>query len=209
MTEKSPAIKAAHAVSDIFSPIAVPIFAMAVALWLTPLSMLPVWNRVSALLGVTFITAVIPLSFIYTMIKLGKVSDMSISNPKQRTAPYCVAVLCYLGAVLFLHTLKAPLWLLVFFGGATLVSLLSMLITKYWKISAHAGGVAGVAALIFWLAYRGFLVSAPLLWVCGAIQLCGIMCWARLVLQRHTLGQVAAGTAMSFGLELGLLLIFC
>ena len=151
----------ANIVSDVFSPLLMPTYAMIAAMWLTPLCLLPVGNRVSATAGIAFITCIIPLVFIFTMIRLGRVTDVSISDPRQRRAPYIVALLCYIGAAVFLASLKAPLWLVVFYGAGAIVLLLNLFITAKSKISAHTSAVGGTCALIFWLTLRGYLLFSP------------------------------------------------
>lgn len=200
------AATAAHIVSDVFSPILMPTFAMASALWLTMMRYLPVGVRLWALFGVFAITAVVPFVFILILIKRGKVSDTSISDRSQRTAPYCASIICYLGAAFYLMALKAPMWLPGFFFGAATVSLLSLIITHWWKISAHVGAAGGVAAVIYWLAYRGMIIE-PMLWVSVTILLVGVIAWARLYLDRHTPAQVLAGALMAFGVEYAVMCI--
>lgn len=203
-TENRYVTKAAHIISDVFSPIMMPTYAMAVALWLTIMVYLPLPARLKALFGVFAITAVIPFLFIVIMIRLGKISDASISDRSQRPAPYCVSIVCYIGAALMLISMRAPVWLSTFYFGAAAVSLLSLIITRWWKISAHAGAVGGVAGGMYWLACRGLLMN-PVLWLCIVIALTGLLCWSRLYLGRHTVMQVIAGAVMAFLVEYGML----
>lgn len=203
-TENRYVTKAAHIISDVFSPIMMPTYAMAVALWLTIMVYLPLPARLKALFGVFAITAVIPFLFIVIMIRLGKINDASISDRSQRPAPYSVAIVCYVGAALMLISMRAPLWLTTFYFGAAVVSLLSLIITRWWKISAHAGAVGGVAGGMYWLACHGLLMN-PVLWLCIVIALTGLLCWSRLYLGRHTVLQVIAGAVMAFLVEYGML----
>lgn len=196
----------AHIISDVFSPILMPSIAMAAALWLTMMRYLPLSIRLWALAGVFAITAVVPFAFILLLIKLGKVSDASISDRSQRTAPYCASIVCYLGAAFFLYALHAPLWLALFYIGAAIVSGLSLFITRWWKISAHAGAAGGVAGVIYWLAYHGLILD-PMVCVSVAFALLGALAWSRLYLNRHTPLQVLAGAALAFAVEYGLLSI--
>lgn len=196
---------AAHIISDLFSPLLAPTYAMIVAMWLTRMHFLPLSIRLWSTLGVTAITALVPVTFIAILIKRGKVSDTSISNPAQRTAPYCAAIICYILAGAYMFALSAPLWLIAFFAGAALVSLISLIITHWWKISAHTGGVAGLAAVVYWLGLNGYLESSPLGWISASLALVGIMAWARLYLNHHTLMQTAAGAALSFGTVYGMM----
>lgn len=196
----------AHVVSDVFSPILMPTFGMAAALWLTVLHYLPLSVRLWALLGVFGLTAVLPFLFILIMIKRGRISDVSISDRAQRPAPYCVSIACYLGAGFYLMMLHAPAWLPGFFFGAAAVSLISLFVTHWWKISAHVGAAGGFAGIIYWLAYRGMIME-PMLWVSVAFILCGVLAWSRLYLGRHTPLQVLAGAVMAFCVEYAVLCI--
>lgn len=212
MTEKkhkTPGRLTAHIISDLFSPLLAPTYGMAVAMWLTRLHYLPLGVRLWATLGVTFITAIIPVTAIALLIRAGKVSDTSISDPRQRTVPYLVSILCYIGAAVYINALKAPSWLVVFFVGAAVVSTLSMLINRKWKISAHTGGTGGLAAIIFWLALNGYIEYSPLAWVSAGFALVGIMAWSRLYLEHHTLMQVFAGATLAFAVEYGLIALLC
>lgn len=186
-----------HILSDIFSPLLVPSYATAIALWFTMLRYLPLGVKLWALGGVFIITAIAPALVIIALYRTGKVSDMSISDKSQRTIPYCTSMLCYLGAGYFMHSMQAPSWLVAFFYGAAAVSVLSLIITRLWKISAHAGGVGGMAAACYWLALHG-LLAAPMLWVSITIAIVGAVSWARLYLNHHTPLQVLAGASMSF-----------
>ena len=148
---------AASAISDVFSPLLMATYAMAVALWLTPMAYLPLGVRAWSTVGVFFITAVIPASTVFVLMKMGRVSDASISDRRERPLPFIVAVLCYCGAWLYLSALNAPRWMLCFMAAAAAVALMELLISFFWKISAHTGAAAGLAALVFWLASRGAL----------------------------------------------------
>ncbi len=199
VTDKK-ALAAAHVVSDLFSPLLAPSYAMILALWFTLLRYLPLGVKLMALGGVAFITAVVPALTIFILYRMGRVSDMSISDRSQRTVPYCVSIVCYIGAGIFLSSMQAPPWLDAFFYGAAAVSVISLLITRWWKISAHAGGMGGLAAVCYWLGLHS-LVAMPMVWLTIAVALAGVMAWARLYLRHHTPLQVLAGAVLSFVTE--------
>lgn len=191
---------AAHIISDLFSPLLAPSYALILALWFTLLRYLPLGVKLMALGGVFFITAVIPALVIFVLYRMGRVSDMSISDKSQRTMPYSVSIACYIGAGLFLSSMQAPAWLDAFFYGAAVVSLLSLIITHWWKISAHTGGMGDLAAVCYWLAFHN-VIALPMIWVSIAFALVGAMGWARLYLRHHTPLQVFAGATMAFLIE--------
>ena len=197
-TNNSPLTITAHIISDVFAPLLVPTYAMLVAMFMTRLAILPVGPRLWAIAGVFVITAVIPFVLIWSLIRMGKVSDTSISDRSQRTIPYIASVLCYAGAAVYLICLKAPAWLWAFFIGASVMSIISLVITRWWKISAHTGAVGGLCGGIFFLAWKHMLLYIPLFWVCASMVLVCLMAWARLYLNRHTPLQTLAGAVAGF-----------
>lgn len=183
----------------------VPSYALIAALTLTPMCLLPSSPKVWATSGVVFITAVIPMLFILILMKLGKVSDTAITDRKERTLPFAAVILCYIGATFFLRYLRAPYWIQYFYLGAALVSAISLLITHWWKISAHTGALGGLAGIIFWMARRGLIVYSPLEWVSAVFLILGLLAWARLYLDKHTVLQTLAGAVLGFATELTIL----
>lgn len=192
----------AHIISDTFSPILMPTFAMAVALWLTVMRYIPLSTRLWSLLGVFAISAVVPFLTIFALIKAGRVSDVSISDRSQRFWPYLTSIVCYIGAGLYLGALHAPKWMPAFFYGAACVSVIATVITMAfrWKVSAHVAAVSGVVGAIYWLAYNGLLL-APVFWLSVFIIIAGLVAWSRLYLDRHTPMQVLAGAILGFVAE--------
>ncbi len=198
-------LRAAHIISDVLSPMLVPTVGMVLAMTLTGLVVLPVSTRLGSTLGVFFITCLLPMLYIFILMKTGKVSDVSISNPRERTLPFIGTIICYLGAAFYVLTLHAPVWLMVFFIGAALTAAIAMAITHWWKISAHTSGLGGLVGIICWLAWKGMFVVSPMTVVSVAIILLGCMASARLILGHHTLGQTAAGAFLGVAVEFGLL----
>ena len=199
---RSAASVTAHVLSDVFSPMLVPTYALVAALTLTPMALLPTSPKVWAILGVLFITCVLPMLFILTLMRMGKVSDTAITDRRERTAPYCATIVCYVGAALFVRYMHAPYWIQNFYLGAALVAVISLVITHWWKISAHTGALSGLGAIIFWMAGRGLIMAGGLWWLCAAVAVLGGVAWARLYLEKHTVLQTLAGAALGFGTEL-------
>lgn len=202
MTERNktakPIEKVAQILSDIFSPIMIPTYMMAIAMWMTPLIALPERPRFVALGVIALLTAFSPTAAIFTLIKMGKAHDVSLSDRRERTTPYIITIICYLLAMVYLRIAHAPIWLADFYLGAAVTSFIATLITFRWKISAHTSAVGGFCAAILWLALHRLLLVGPLLWVSGAFLLVGLIGTSRLILSRHTLSQVAAGFLLGF-----------
>ena len=105
------------------------------------------------------------------------------------------AILCYVAAYFYLNHIHAPQWFSAFMAGGALACAVSFVVNLKWKISAHMAGVSGIVALLFELHSPASRLEAFdlswILWV--SILLAGMLGSSRMVLGRHTLGQVLAG----------------
>lgn len=199
MKPHRPINRLATLASSVFTPLLMPTYAMVVALWLTPMRILPWATRAWCTLGIFFITALIPAAIIIILIRTGRASDADLTNRKQRPLPFALVLLCYLAGGWYLYALSAPRWLVLFAVVAAIVVVVEMFISYVWKISAHLGAAGAMVGFTTWLALNNALIGDPLWTVSGAILVAGILGWARLVLRRHTLMQLFAGAALGFG----------
>ena len=188
----------AQLLSDFFSPLLIPTYATALAMWVTPLRSVPESNRLIVTILVGVITGLIPLLAIAVLIRTGKVSDRALSRRDQRAMPMVIGVACYFGAALFVGSLGAPLWLRMFFWGAGVATIIAMLITCKWKISAHTTAIGGLVGMMMWFATSGLADVNVMIMLSVGIVLAGAMASARLALNRHTLAQTLAGLALGF-----------
>lgn len=191
-------VKIAHFFSCILSPILMPTYAAFLCLWVTALSVLPLSLRWTVVGTVFLITCVVPALAIMLMYWMGIVSAPALNNRTERYIPYVITMLCYFGAAFYLHSIHAPMWMTMFMVGGGIVALLSCIVNIWWKISAHAAAMGGLTALTFRIAYDGVYVHPIMPWVLCAVVLCGVLGTSRIVLERHTFGQVMAGTANGF-----------
>lgn len=197
----------AKIVSDFFSPLLVPTYAMAVAMWLTPLRVLPERSRLISTAIVAFLTAVLPALAIMALIRAGRVSDAAISDRRERFIPFSISALCFLFAAWILHRMGAPAWLSMFYVAAAAVAAVELVVSIAWKISAHAGAMGGLAGMFLWFTVSGVpdlgaLASLSVAIICG-----GLVCSSRLALHRHTFLQVVAGFILGLGGAFGMMWI--
>lgn len=194
----------AQLVSDVFSPLVIPTFAMAVALWCTGMRTLPADNRLMATLAVALITGLLPFAVIAMLRRTGRVSDNAISTRGERLLPMAVAAVCYFGAWLQMRAFGAPDWLCRFFLGGMAAIVIAMAITRFWKISAHATAAGGFLGMTAWCVASG-LADINAMSVLSVVTLvAGLVGTARLMLGRHDLWQVIAGLALGFGCVAGI-----
>lgn len=149
------------------------------------------WALMSALIGV-----VGPTAFILHEFRRGRLSDLHMNVRSERVRPLAVAVTMNGLAVAALWAGQAP-WLLTTLAAVQLAqTVLLFAVTLQWKISAHCVGLTGLAVLCWWLFGTA---AAPV------IVLVPVMAWARVVLDRHTVAQTAAGTLTGVALWLPVL----
>lgn len=186
-------------VTDIFSPIAVPAYATALALWCGPeLHAVPLTNRLLVTFIVFIIAGLAPLLAIGLLIKLGMVSDRAVSRRDQRAVPMSIAAACYVGAEIFMAGIHAPMWLRMFFWGAAAATLIEVFISQAWKISAHTTALGGLSAMALYLAVHGTPDVSSVIIFSITLLIGGLVATTRLLLNRHTPAQVVAGFALGF-----------
>lgn len=190
--------KLSQILSSIFSPLLVPTYGMALAGFLTILHLLPnqlIWTAI----GITFvITCLIPASAIIAMYRSGHIKDPGLNERTERTLPYVINVLCYIGCGFFLYKANAPLWLPMFFAGAALACAINAVVNRWWKISAHAVAMGGLVALLFRIVASHYALYNMNVWLSAGIIVAGLVMTARIYLGRHTLWQVILGFANGF-----------
>ncbi len=122
--------------------------------------------------------------------KTGRISDWGMSKREERYTLSIVGLFSFLVVyVLLLPIRTTPLGMvaeLLAVGGT-----LFALITRFWKISAHAA-----AAELFFL-FAADYFNFPWFWSIIAIVL---ICWSRWYRKRHTLWQLIGGIILSWGI---------
>lgn len=184
--------------SYIFSPLLVPTYGMILASFLSVLSVLSA-RVLCTTVAITFvITCVIPACGIMAMYKTGFLTDSGVNVRTERSLPYALTILCYVGCCFFLYRAGAPSWLTMFYAGGGAAVLINAVVNLKWKISAHAAAMGGLVAMLFRIAAMHQSVVDLNIWISAVVVLAGAVMTARVYLQRHTLMQVIAGCANGF-----------
>lgn len=197
-TAEHPLISLSHWFSALFSPLLIGTYGLLLAMWLSYLVYSP-FKVKAIVVAVTFVaTCIIPVISIFILSRIGAISDPSLNARKDRKVPYIVAALCYAGVAVYYHFVNAPGWLMMFALGSGLALLIMTGINSRWKISAHACGAGGMIGLLFFLMCSGNSVDNIQWQFMAGVLVAGCVCTSRLILERHTPWQVAAGTALGF-----------
>lgn len=200
--EPSSAEKFVTAISSVLSvvllPLFMPVYGLIFAFGLSILDIAPMGMRMAFTLIVAAIDIVLPMTLILIMKKMGIINDVGLNNRQERFIPYLITALCFGGTAWFMAVKGAPLWLSLFFAGGALATLVNTVINFWWKISAHAAGIAGVVALLIRIERDGSPEPELMFWLVLTIALAGLLGSARIWLGRHTVWQVLAGFVVGF-----------
>ena len=186
----------AHFFSTILHPLLMPSIGVILLSLFSPLKYYGYSVNSSIFMFVFIFTMIIPALSIWMLYSFRVIDDYTLHNRKERTIPYLITALCYLICAVYMYFLSTPKWIMCFFIGGMISLIIDLIITKYWKISAHMTGIGGLLSLIFVLYFFGF--GAPEWLFLLAILLTGILGSSRIYLNCHTLGQVLAGTFNGF-----------
>lgn len=189
----------ARFMSSILSPLLVPTYGVLAAFYASALYLLiPVRTRIIVTAVTFIITGVIPMLAIGALYMTKRISDPGLNKQGERTIPYVITGLCYLGCAFYLHYIHAPLWLWTFPVGGAAAVLVSIIVNHWWKISAHLAGMGGVTAIFFRIAADGIAMPGIIWWATASVLLTGLLATSRIILGRHTLGQTLAGALNGF-----------
>jgi membrane-associated phospholipid phosphatase len=145
-----------------------------------------------------FFLSVGPLLYIIICVRLGKLSDIDVSRRSQRVGPFIFGIVSVMIGCLVLTLTNGPrilqtVMIITIFSG-----IIMMVITFWWKISMHASSLGGIATMLTVL-YGAVMLPLFVLLV--------LVSWSRVVLRRHTVPQVIAGSLAGIVLSLVILKI--
>lgn len=187
-----------HFLSWVLVPLLMPVYGLMLAFGLSILEVAPMGMRVGLTVIVAGINVVVPMLLVVLLKKLGLVDDLGLNGQKERLIPYIISIAALVITAIFMNAKGAPHWLVWFFAGGAVGGVVNMIVNFWWKISAHAAGIAGVVALLVRIARDGNPHPAVFGWLIAAIILAGLLGSARVWLGRHTVWQVLAGLAVGF-----------
>lgn len=183
--------KASHVLAEIiswgfFPPIVATVFFVFLVFWYSSdLSEGFTW-----LVTVSPFLIFCPLIFFAISYKLGWVSDIDLSERKERPVFLVVFVVSLLLLSIFLYILGVPEKFFIYVFSGLVMSALASIITLYWKISFHTAITSSVITAILILGglrFWPFIILVPLIG------------WSRVVLKKHTIWQVTGGALLAFG----------
>jgi membrane-associated phospholipid phosphatase len=130
-----------------------------------------------------------PIILFVVLRKRKKIVDLDASIKEERTTPFLISVGFYLIGLIILITFSVSIISIAFWFCYISNTLVTILINKHWKISAHAMGAAGPFAAVTY-------TFGPIAWLFSVIVF--LVGWSRIQLRVHTLAQVLVGIILAF-----------
>lgn len=194
-------------VSALFSPLLMTTYTVALMMWITPLSELPERPRFGATLMIFLITAVAPMSYILTLLRMGHIGSVDIPKRKNRFSPAIISLICLGLGVLYLSYVHAPKWLVVIPGVFGISTITFILLNFRHMVSGHAVNISTLAGILLYLGINVHIDVTVSRLVAVAILLTGLVCSARIAAGRHNLVDVTLGAAVGFVVGFGAMYI--
>ena len=189
--------KLATLLSTLFHPLLMPTYGISIALYTSYMRIFGDRLLGIVIVGVLLTTCILPSLGIYILYKLGHISDFRLHERTERTIPYLINFACYVACYLYLYRFGIPGWIIAFIAGAIVALIISLFINRYWKISAHMVAAGSMVTLVFLMSFYGLMLTPYILPLqIASVLLAGAIGSSRILLKRHTLGQVGAGFAL-------------
>ncbi len=199
-----------RAVSMLFQPFTMPLigaYAM-FQLGATRLEYLTVEFELATYYFLALLTMLVPILNFVILRKYGIVSDLNVSNQKERLPVFLFTLfyfgLCYYFMRSTFRVLDSiiPGEYYAFMFGSLIAIVFAFVVNFWWKISLHAMCVGGVLGGVFCssLTLFGVNLNSAVQVNTILILITGITCSARLVMNKHTPAQVYAGLFSGFAI---------
>lgn len=148
----------------------------------------PIKKIVTILVALIFGFTALIILFL-TFRKRGRIVDLDASVKEERTTPFIISVGIYVIGLIILIAFNVNIISIAFWFCYISNTIVTILINRYWKISAHAMGAAGPLAALTFVFGPEALAFTLLVILVG---------WARVQLKVHNVAQVFVGITFAF-----------
>ena len=157
----------------------------------TLVSFYPVDVKVRIFLLVFINTFALPLLMLPLLLRQKLVTSVHMFTHRERIIPYIFALLFYGASVFILMGIKGLLVVKFFMLAASIAVFITLIVSFFWKISAHMVGIGGATGFLIALCVR--LGADVQIFLLLAVFLSGAVASSRLLLQEHPPLQVYTG----------------
>ncbi|MBO7291315.1 MAG: hypothetical protein J6U55_01885 [Bacteroidaceae bacterium] len=186
--------------STIFHPLIMATVGIFLSLYFSYMRMLGTQYIINISFMIVLLTIAIPSAGVLLLYKTKHIKSIGLVNRTERTLPYLLFFVCYVAGTIFLWFSNLRGMQLGFFIGGLLAIAIDLLVNRWWKISVHMTAIGCLTGLIFVMSYMQYIMYTeyiPYLQVIAVIS-SGALGTSRILLRRHTIGQVCCGFINGF-----------
>ena len=186
--------------STIFHPLIMATVGILLSLYFSYMRMLGTQYIINISFMIVLLTIAIPSAGVLLLYKTKHIKSIGLVNRTERTLPYLLFFVCYVAGTIFLWFSNLRGMQLGFFIGGLLAIAIDLLVNRWWKISVHMTAIGCLTGLIFVMSYMQYIMYTeyiPYLQVIAVIS-SGALGTSRILLRRHTIGQVCCGFINGF-----------
>jgi hypothetical protein len=187
----------ASVLSYLFHPLLIPTYATFLYINIASYWFMLTDKGIYVVLSVVFLfTFILPVVSVPLYLYFRLINRPEMETSRERIFPMIFTALFYSGAFYMLNSLPLPSFFKGFMLASILIIILVLIITFYWKISAHLAALGG---------FTGSLVSFSLIYqqpviyfLMAAIFISGLVAVARLIKEAHSQAQIYTGWLIGF-----------
>jgi len=198
----------AKILSVVFHPLFIPLYGLLIIYGSpTLLSFIPAQVKRMILILVTTNNVLLPMALAAVLWSRGAIKSFHARGRNERFLLLTFALMMYCLTAFVLLRMQVPNLIKAYFAAIACVTLITLIITAFYRISLHAAGFGGLLVLI---GFMIFLYHISMVWQFVAVFLAGgAVMSSRIYLEDHSPEEVWAGVltgAAVMGLSLLLLL---
>ena len=200
--------RAAEILSVVFHPIFIPLYGLIIIYSSNTLhSFLPLQLKRMIFILVMANNVLLPMALATVLYARGAISTFNARDRNERVLLLTFSLVMYSLTAFLLLRMQVPGLFRAFFIAIAVVTLITLLITVFYRISLHASGIGGLLALVLFMAG---LYHIGMVWQTVAVLLTGsAVLSSRIYLEDHSPAEVWSGFfagAAIMGLTLFLIL---
>ena len=141
-------------------------------------------------------TFVLPVMNAIVLLRMKIIRSLSMETKEERRLPLLITAIFYFAEYYLLTEAEVPATLKLLMLSAIISVMLTVIINLFWKISAHMIGIGGITGMAFILS---ILFQTPAFLIISSLfVIAGIIGYARLQLQAHSITEIYSGFLVGF-----------
>ena len=184
-------VRMSKIVSTVCSPFLMPVVGLLALFTFSYLNILQWQAKLYIFIIFLLFTIMLPITLIRMYCRFQGWEFKDLKDKEKQLVPFIICILSYVAGYYCLMTNHIAYSIRCIIIAAIVIQILCAIINIWWHISLHTAAIGGILGAI--IAFSWVFSFNPVWWMCIVILLGGLVGTSRMVLKRHTLGQVVAG----------------